>query len=181
MTVIQKLQGRRKAAAKGYSDANRALHELREMIARLHSEREEIEARPVPLSEAQDNAAKAVIREAERALDDIHLAGLMRPEGRAPRLDLTDAQRSALAFAASAEGVAAALSARLAERYRKNALQGMESDEKTAALAKIDADALACECAEEQTIREMEQQGAAPLRRADSDPRATLAHDAELK
>ncbi len=180
--VIEKLTARRKAAAKGYSDANRALKELRALNAKLRDQRADLEARPIPLAEAQDAAARAVMRAAEAELDDINLASLTRPEeGRAPRLDFTEAQRVALAFVASAEGVAAALAARLAEHYTTHRLEGITDDEKAAALAKVEADLLAAEVAEEATIREMEAQGGAPLRRPDADARALLADDVELQ
>lgn len=180
--LIEKLTTRRKAATKGYGDARRALSELRELGAKLRDERAGLEARVVPLNEAQDAAARAVMRAAEAALDDINLASLTRPEdGRAPRLDLTETRRDALAFAAQVESITAMLNARLADRYERLGLEGIAADEKAAALAKIDADLLAAECAEEAVIRDLEREGAGPLRRPDADPRALLAHESELK
>ncbi|WP_223428862.1 hypothetical protein [Tateyamaria pelophila] len=179
--LIEKLTTRRKAATKGAGDARKALSELRQMGSRLRDQRADIEARPVPLAEAQDAAAQAVLREAEGAIADLNLSSLTRPQDcRTPTLSLDARQMAMLAFASQAEGMAALLSAALAEQYR-DMPQGIAADERAATLAKIDADLLACELAEEATVREQEREGAAPLRRGDADPRAVLANDAELR
>lgn len=181
MSVIQKLKTRRAAAAKASQDTQKALSELRSLSARLRDQRAEIKARPVPLAEAQEAAAEAVLREADGAIADLNLSSLMRPgDGRPPSLNLDAQQMAMLAFAVQADGVAALVGVRLAERYRAMP-EGIADNDRAAALAKIDADALAAECAEEAVIRDMEREGAAPLRRADADPRALLAADAELK
>lgn len=182
MGVIEKLKTRRKAAAKGAADANKALSELRHMGARLRDQRAEIEARPVPLAEAQDAAARDILREAEGAIADLNLSSLMRPaDGRAPSLSLDARQMAMLSFASAASEITKAIGTRLAEDYEKHGWQGIAAEDKAAALAKIDADLLACELAEEATVRELEGDGIAPLRRADADPRALLAADTELK
>ncbi len=182
MGIVQKLTARRKAATTGASDARGALSELRAMGQRLRGERAAIEAAPVPLSEAQDAAAVAVLGQAERVLDDLDLASLIKPaDGRQPSLILTDAQRTSLAVAANAETVAALVCAELERRYRELRLDGISDDARAAALTRIDADLLAAEMAEEATVRALEADGLAPLRRGDADPRALLACDTELR
>ena len=181
MSVIEKLSARRKAAAKGHSDAARALRELRDLGARLRAERDDLADRPVPLAEAQDGAARCILRDVEKIVGDLNLSSLTKPsDGRQPYLDLTDAQRANLAYAAQAETISAMIGARLADRYAEVGLQGISEDERAAQIARIDSDLLAAELAEEATIREMERGGAGPLRRPDADERALLAHDSEL-
>jgi hypothetical protein len=180
--VVQKLTARRKSAAKASQDARRALDELRALIARLRDERAEIERRPVPVEEAQAAAAEGVQAAAARIVADLNLSSLMRPaDGRAPSLTLNAEARSALAFASAAPEIAQMIGARLAEDYRANNLTGIADDDRAAQLARIDADALAAEMAEEAVIRSMEAEGLPILRRPDAAPRALLAADTELR
>lgn len=179
--LIEKLRDRRKAAAKGAGDATRALSELRALGAKLRDERADLLDRPVPVEQAQSAAAEAVAAQAEKIVADLNLASLMKPaDGRPPSLTLTIEQRVELAFAAQAGGVAALLSAALAERYAEHGHEGIDALERSAELARIDSDLFAVELSEEAVIREMEAGGAAPLRRPNADPRALLAADSEL-
>lgn len=180
--ILEKLAARLKTAAKGSQDACRALQELRALAARLRDERAEVLARPIPLAEAQSAAASAVMGDGARLLGDLSLAELTRPtDGRTPTLRLTADQRAALAFAAAATEVVKVLTTRLADHYRAHNLQGIGADARAAELARIDAEALATELAEESVIRGLEAMGLPVLRRADADPRALLADDRELK
>ncbi len=182
MALIQKLTARRKAATKGLGDTRRALSELRALGARLRDQRAEIEARPVTLEQAQVAASEALHLEAARVLDDLSLSSLAKPgDCRTPTLRLNDRDMAALAFAASADGAAAAVRDRLADHYQKHGLQGLDAEDRDAQLAKIEAECLACELAEEAIIRDLEEDGVAPLRRPDADPRALLADSRELK
>lgn len=182
MGVIEKLTGTRKKATTGAGDAKRALSELRALSSRLRDQRAEIETRPVPLEEAQNAAAVAILHEAEKIISDVSLASLARPaDGRQPSLALSAEARSALAFAAVAPEIGALIGARLAARYRAAGLTGISDDDRVAELARLDADALAAELAEEAIVRSLEKDGMAVLRRPDADPRATLADDRELR
>lgn len=181
MTFLQSLKAARKGANKAGAEARKAVDELRALRVRLLDERDAVEARPGPLEEAQDAAAQAVLREAERALDDVSLAPLMRPaDGRKPRLDLSERQIAALAFACCTEGVADLIGAKIAQRYASGP-EPMAPADKAAELDRIDGELLAVELAEEGAIRELEAAGFEVQRRPDADPRALLAADSEIR
>ncbi|MCA1775565.1 MAG: hypothetical protein LC676_08150 [Loktanella sp.] len=137
------------------------------------------------MKSARSGAAKAavaqsVLASAERAVEGLNLASLMRPGRRGPALMLSDQETAALALAANAEGVAALISSRLAQAYRGQP-EAMTAAEQRAALDRLDGEILDAELAEEGVVRELERAGFEILRRPDADPRALLAHDSELK
>ena len=160
-------------------EATKAVDELRSLRTRLLDQRDDVEGRPRPQSEAQDAVASAILSRAEKALD-LYIAPLMRPGRHGPRLDRTTEQIAALALAASAEGVADMIRARLAQAYQGQR-EPMAADEQRTALDRLDGEILSAELPEEAVVRELEQAGFEILRRPDADPKALLAHDAELK
>ena len=180
MSILTKLKTARSGAAKAGTEARRSVDELRALRVRLLDQRDDVEGRPVPLAEAQDAVASAILSRAEKALDDLYIAPLMRPGRHGPRLDLTTEQIAALGLAASVEGITELISARLEQAYRGQP-EAMTSDEQASELVRLDDEILSCELAEESTIRELEAAGFEILRRPDADPRALLAAAAELR
>lgn len=177
--LLDKLRKSAGAATTGATAAQTALDELRALRLRLLDERADVESRPIPLNQAADAAAAAIQRRAERALDDLYFAPLMRPDARGPRLDLRPEDAADLALAAAADHVAGAIRDRLAAAYAGGP-EPMDRETQAAELARIDAAILDAELAEEATIRDLEATGLAVLRRPDADPRALLAADEAL-
>tara|TARA_R100001369_G_scaffold50430_1_gene77155 strand:+ start:683 stop:1228 length:546 start_codon:yes stop_codon:yes gene_type:complete len=181
MGLLRSLKTARRGANKAATDARKAVDELRDLRLRLLGERDDILGRPLPLVEAQDAAAQAVQREADRALSDINMTPLRRPaDGRTPRLDLGERDVAALAFAANAEAISDLIRAQVADKYQGGP-EPMAAPDRDAEIARLDKELLSVELAEEGVLRQLEGSGFAMARRVDADARALLAHDDELK
>jgi hypothetical protein len=181
MNFPKALKSQRNNARKAVDQSREAVDQLRAMRHRLLDERRDVERRPRPLEEAKAAAEQDVQGAVKRALDGLNLAPLMRPApGREPGLRLDDRDLHVLAFAASADAIGAALTARLEDEYASEA-EPLTAAEKSAELDRIDDEILAAELAEEGVVRELEAAGFEILRRPDADPRALLAAASELE
>jgi len=177
--MLKSLKTTRGKAAKATAEAEAALEEIRQLRLRLLDQRDDLASRPLPLEHAVEAMEAALERQAEQAVADINMSGLMRPGGREPSLNLDAHDRASLAFAAARKDIAALLRERLEARYESGP-EPLSREQKAQKLAALDDEILSAELAEEACIRELEVAGIAFMRRADADPRALLAADAEM-
>ena len=174
-------------AAQAAADATREFHEalsaIRDLNARLRDRRRRIERAPVPLEEAVAAVDRHLRHTAETCGADALLGDLMGGGGRgAARFPAIENKAMVkLLTAAAADLVRDFLVRRLEAAYSAEGARPLAADERAKSVARLDADLLDAELAEERLIREAERAGLSVLRRADADPRALLAHDDELE
>lgn len=146
---------------------------LRERIAALRAEQKTVTRRPVERAVAEQRIDAWFEKRAAIARKHVRPpADYTRPAYEPARaVENTD-----LLFAALAPQIATATKAGLDTVYAEAA--GIGDAQRAALLAELDARILATEREEESIIRQAEEVGIAIQRRADADPRATLA-DAE--
>ena len=167
------LNGSRKAAA-SVSDG---LHELRKRRLRLLDERDDIASRPVP----QDEAVAALDRDIDELVEIAKRETNVRSLTRAESPSWTIPQNGlliGLLIGANRDAFRSQLAEMIAPAYAD--AKPIEAVEREAALRRIDEELVDIELAEESAIRAAEATGLSVLRRADADPQAVLASDAEL-
>jgi hypothetical protein len=168
------LAGSRKAA----SSVSEGLQELRMRRLRLIDERDEIAARPVP----KDEALAALDRDLDELIAIAKRETNMRSLTRADNPAWTIPQNGVLLgllLGANRAAFRDQLADMIAPVYA-NGSKPIAADEREAALRRIEEELLDIELAEEAAIRAAEAAGLTVLRRADADPKAVLASDAEL-
>jgi hypothetical protein len=155
--------------------ARRDLDEIRDRIADLKEQRQQIETAPADRAEIERRVDALIERTLERTFHFPALSEASLP----PFGSFEINQRFK-------DNPFAALCAFDTDRMRKVLLakmptDGLTAEERAAHLAKLDAELLASEVAEELTIREIEATGATMPRRANADPRVLLAPTEELQ
>lgn len=139
--------------------------ELREQIAALKDQRQEVSAAP-----AADAEIKAALDDfIQRRAAEYRVSRITDPlarRGRIGSLGVDNIEQFAAFF--FGDTIRDALLAQV------DTGDGLSRVDRAAQLAKIDTELFAAECAEEQTIAQAEDEGRTIERRADADPRAVL-------
>lgn len=154
-----------------------ALEEIEGIRARVTEAKvvlAELAAMPVPQAEAEAALDAALARLSERGAEALTITSLTRPRLHpdfAPELSHFDVV--ALLIGLNAQAVRKVVGAKLKAFYAGRAI--LAPAERDARAKKVGAELLELELAEEAAIRKAEQAGLPVDRRADADPRATLA------
>lgn len=173
MSAVSKLAGMLAGAREATNQFGESVEQLRARVAILQDERYRLTNMAVPKQVALQRLAIWLDQMAQPITGFNVSSFAERDDFRAPDVHGPRFIAAAIALAAKP-----ALTERLEAYYSKQTV--VSEAERDQARAKLDAELLDLELAEESLIREAEAAGLTILRRADADPRAVLAAQSSL-
>lgn len=177
-SLVGKLSGILKATRNAAAEVGGGIDALRAQISDLKGRREQLQSAPVPKAEALRRMDDYLAGLSARAEIFLNASAFMErgERYRAPALLSSNIGEVAIGFLVPA--IRDRLTVQIGEKYASG--DGPAAETHRQMLAKLDAEILELEFAEESLVRAAEAAGMEILRRHDADPRAVLAPDSAL-